>query len=89
MTQHICAGLAVSLANFCKGIAEICKSCEVSQKLYRFRSYSPVTTFAQVSYENKEFLNLYSEKIEATAFASSPTMYVRVVTVFFASSSPN
>src|SRR5262249_44072171 len=38
---------------------------------------------------NVRYLNLYSEKIDATAFASSPTMYVRVVTVFFASSSPN
>jgi len=38
---------------------------------------------------NSDCLNLYREKIDATAFVSSPTRYVRVVTVFFASSSPN
>ncbi len=89
MTQRIYAGPALSFANFCNSSPKSCELCEASYKLYRFSSYSPVTAFAQVSCENARFLNLYSEKIEATAFASSPTMYVRVVTVLFASSSPN
>src|SRR5262245_53583521 len=89
MHQGITAGPPVSTANFRQTSAVNLLILQTSYRLKRFSSYSPVTEFWLVSTLVLLKREGQRAKMAATAFVSSPTAYVSVLTVRSDSSAPN